>query len=117
MELEDVVVILSIILFTAQVLAWRWARGIEKALDGQVGAEAMGILSGVLGWTLVARVIGLAGLGVYDQIGSADAAFLATVVAQVMSAIVFLWATYRVWRLRGKTPVNGAGEAMAESEA
>ena len=117
MELEDLVIVLSLGLLAAQILAWKWSRGIERALDGQIGADAMHILSGILGWTLIARIVGIIGLGVYDQTDSVTVALFASVVGQVIGGAVFLWATFKVRSLRDKAPVNGSGEAVMQGDA
>jgi hypothetical protein len=117
MGLEDVVLGLSVVLFVAQWYAWRWARGIQRDLEGQIGAQLAGVIAGILGWTLASRILGLAGLYVFDQTGNVGPALAASIVGQVVGGAVFLWAAFRIRQLRDQSPANGASEAVVEEDA
>jgi hypothetical protein len=117
MGLEDVVLGLSVILFVAQAFAWRWARGIQRDLNGEIGSQLAGVIAGILGWTLLARIASLAGLYLFDQTRNTNAALSGAIIGQVVGGAVFLWAAFRIRLLRDQTPVDGASEAVVEQDA
>jgi hypothetical protein len=91
---------LSIAMFGAQLLAWRWAIGVERGLIGQDGFELAHLLTWIIGWSTVARVAGLAAvitIGMDHQ--KVDEAQTSALIAQIIGALIFFGAAFKIRRI------------------
>lgn len=93
LNLENALVALSGVTLVIQLLAWRWVRRLRDQLDGD-GRELVSIISFLLGWTVVLRLISYVGLLYFAHSGTTDQVVVITVFTQV----AFLFIVWVVWR-------------------
>ena len=99
MGLEELLLLLTAVLFVAQVLAWRWARHVERRLVGLHGYELARTITWIIGWSLVARVVGTASIAILGvDRNNMDSALFLALVAQIAGALIFVGAALRVRR-------------------
>lgn len=101
MGIELALIGLNIGFFAAQVLAWRWARGVQHDLIGGVGYELARIVALIIGWTLVGRVAGIVIIGLVGvDPGNLDSALALTLGTQIGVGILYVWVAVAIGRLR-----------------
>ena len=97
LKAESILVLLSGVTLVIQVVAWKWVRGLANALSEADGRELISIISFLLGWTVILRIIGYTGL-IYFGITGETAQ---VVILSVLTQIAFLFIVGVVWvRLR-----------------
>lgn len=91
---EGILLVLSILSYAVQVLAWIWIRGLAKRLKlSRAGASLVSIVSFLLGGTLLIRAVGG---GILLVIGRTNLA--PVYIIAILSQIAFLWLCFEVWR-------------------
>jgi hypothetical protein len=99
MGLEELLLGLTVLLFVAQVLAWRWSRHVERRLLGQHGYELARTITWIIGWSLVARLVGTASIAILGvDRNNMDSALFLALMAQIGGAIIFVGAALRIRR-------------------
>jgi len=91
---EYALVALSGVTLVIQIVSWLWVRRLARRLRGTDGGHLISIISYLLGWTVVLRLIGYAGLVYFGATGTTDPIVQLTVLTQ----LAFILIVVRVWR-------------------